>query len=404
MTSVRSERVVVIGAGLVGLAVARELVALGCAVTVLEKESRVAEHQSSHNSGVVHAGLYYTPGSLRARLCREGSVLLRGYCEAKGIAFDEVGKLVVATTVDQEARLDEIERRARLNGVPGLERLRSSDIKEFEPNAVGVAALRSPHTAIVDYKSVAVSLCADIVAGGGEVLLGKRVTRLAQSGTQAVVTCGAEDFTADRVVICAGLQTDSVASLLGLPGDVRIVPFRGVYWQLTPSARPLVRGLIYPVPDPRYPFLGIHFTRVVGGQVLVGPNAVLALAMEGYRRGVSLPDVMKLARWQGFWRMSVSNWRAGLREAMGVSSRTHFTRQAQKLIPCLEERELEPAWSGVRAQAVDRSGALVDDFVIDSSRQFTLVRNAPSPAATSCLAIGKHIAEHLLTQSSKERL
>jgi L-2-hydroxyglutarate oxidase LhgO len=404
VTSVRSERVVVVGAGLVGLAVARELVEAGCAVTVLEKESQVAEHQSSHNSGVVHAGLYYTPGSLRARLCRQGAVMLREYCAAKEIAFDEVGKLVVATAANQETRLDEIERRARINGVPDLERLRSSDIAEFEPNAVGLSALRSPRTAIVDYKAVAVSLCADIVAGGGEVRLGRRVTALAQRGAQAVVTCGLEEFTADKVVICAGLQTDSVAALLGLPGDVRIVPFRGVYWQLTPSARPLVRGLIYPVPDPRYPFLGIHFTRVVAGQVLVGPNAVLALAMEGYRRGASLTDVMKLARWQGFWRMSVSNWRAGLREAMGVSSRTHFTRQAQKLIPDLEERQLEPAWSGVRAQAVDRAGALVDDFVIDSSGQFTLVRNAPSPAATSCLAIGKHIADHLLSHSSKERL
>jgi L-2-hydroxyglutarate oxidase len=402
--SVGSQRVVVIGAGLVGLAVARELVALGCAVTVVEKESQVAQHQSSHNSGVVHAGLYYTPGSLRARLCREGSVLLREYCSTKGIAFDEVGKLVVATSADQVPRLDEIERRARSNGVPQLERLASRDIQEFEPNAVGVSALRSPRTATVDYKAVAVSLCADIVAGGGEVLLGRRVTALGQSGGRAVVTCEDEQLTADKVVVCAGLQTDSMAALLDRPGDVRIVPFRGVYWQLAPAARPLVRGLIYPVPDPRYPFLGIHFTRVVSGQVLVGPNAVLALAMEGYRRGVSFADVLKLARWQGFWRMSVTNWRAGLREAMGVSSRSHFTRQAQQLVPALEEAQLEPGWSGVRAQAVDRAGALVDDFVIDSGGHFTLVRNAPSPAATSCLAIGKHIAEHLLTQSSKERL
>lgn len=404
MTSSSKERVVVVGAGVVGLAVARDLLQAGCEVTVLDKELQVAGHQSSHNSGVVHAGLYYTPGSLRARLCRDGATMLREYCRAKDLAFDAVGKLVIATHADQVARLDEIERRARLNGVPDLQRLQGADIQDFEPNAAGVVALRSPHTAIVDYRAVAEAMRLDIAEGGGKVRLGMRVTGLAQRGSDAVVTCGHEEFVADRVVVCAGLQTDSLAAMLGARGEVRIVPFRGVYWQLTPPARTLVNGLIYPVADPRYPFLGIHFTRVVSGEVLVGPNAVLALAMEGYRRGVSLADVRKFAQWPGFWRMAVGNWRAGLREAMGVSSRTHFTRQAQTLVPTVGEHELEPAWSGVRAQAVDRSGALVDDFVIDTVGRFSLVRNAPSPAATSSLAIGRHIADHLLNRTSKERL
>jgi L-2-hydroxyglutarate oxidase LhgO len=387
-----SDPILVVGGGLVGLAVAQRLALTGRYVVLVEKEERVAAHQSGHNSGVVHAGLYYAPGSLKARLCLEGRQLLFDYCRTKGITYDEVGKVVVATSAEQLGRLDDIEARAHENKVPDLRKIGPAELRELEPAASGLSALHSPHTAIVDFVAVANALAKDIVVAGGQVRLAARPTSITETsaGVEMRLESG-ELITAAKMIVCAGLGTDTVAALLGRPGTVRIVPFRGSYWRLVPAARQLVKGLIYPVPDPRYPFLGIHFTRVVGGDVLVGPNAALALGLEAYQRSVVGRDVLRLAQWPGFWRMAAQNWRTGLHESMGSASRRHFTAGGRALVPGLAPSDLDAGWAGIRAQAVDRSGRLVDDFVIDRSAHVTLVRNAPSPAATSSLAIARHI-------------
>jgi (S)-2-hydroxyglutarate dehydrogenase len=391
---VGGDSVTVIGAGLVGLAVAQRLALAGRSVVVIDKEPRVAAHQSGHNSGVVHAGLYYTPGSLKAQLCLEGRQMLQDYCRIKQIEFEQVGKLVMATSPDQLGRLDDIEARARLNGVPGLRRMGAHEMREIEPAASGLSALHSPFTAIVNFPAVAEALAADIRQAGGELRLGRRPTAIKEhAGRVDVDLDDGERVSASKLIACAGLGTDAIAQLLGRKGSVRIVPFRGTYWRLAPSARSIVRGLIYPVPDPRYPFLGIHLTRMIGGEVLVGPNAALALALEGYHRKVAGRDMVRLARWPGFWRMALLNWRAGLHESLGSPSRQRFADGARTLVPGLEQADLLPAWAGVRAQAVDRAGRLVDDFVVDSSDRVVLVRNAPSPAATSSLAIARVLAD-----------
>jgi L-2-hydroxyglutarate oxidase LhgO len=389
----RDETVVVIGGGLVGLAVGQRLALAGRQVVLVEKEDRVAAHQSGHNSGVVHAGLYYTPGSLKAQLCLEGRQLLFEYCAAKGITYDEVGKVVVATSSEQLGQLDDIEARAYRNKVPDLRRVGRSELQELEPAASGVSALHSPRTAIVDFEAVAKALAGDITNAGGQVRLSARPSSIVEtaSGVELRLDSG-ELITGAKLIVCAGLGTDSVASLLGRAGTVRIVPFRGSYWQLVPSARHLVNGLIYPVPDPRYPFLGIHFTRVIGGDVLVGPNAALALGLKTDARAIAGWDMLRLMRWPGFWRMAAQNWRAGLHESMGSASRRHFTAGGRALVPDLDPADLKAGWAGIRAQAVDRNGRLVDDFVIDRSEHVSLVRNAPSPAATSSLAIARYIA------------
>ncbi|MDQ1737586.1 MAG: (S)-2-hydroxyglutarate dehydrogenase [Pseudonocardiales bacterium] len=392
----RSDTIIVVGGGLVGLAVGQRLALSGREVVLIEKENRVAAHQSGHNSGVVHAGLYYTPGSLKARLCLEGRRLLFDYCQVKGITYDEVGKVVVATSSEQLARLDDIEARAHENKVADLRRIGLTELQELEPAASGLGALHSPHTAIVDFAAVANALAGDIADAGGQVRLAAQPTSIVEtsSGVEIRLQSG-ELINGAKLIVCAGLGTDSVAALLGRPGAVRIVPFRGSYWRLVPTARQLVNGLIYPVPDPRYPFLGIHFTRVVGGDVLVGPNAALALGLEAYRRSIVGRDMLRLAQWPGFWRMAAQNWRTGLHEAMGSASRRHFTAGGRALVPGLDPADLEAGWAGIRAQAVDRRGHLLDDFVIDRSDHVTLVRNAPSPAATSSLAIARHIAAEI---------
>ena len=394
--------VVVVGAGIVGLAVARQLLIdrPGESVTVLDKEKRVAAHQTGHNSGVVHAGIYYSPGSLKAQLCRRGRDLLGEFCAANGIRVDPVGKLVVALNEAERDKLAEIERRALANRVSDVVTLDGPGLRRIEPEVAGVAAVHSPSTAIVDFVAVAGALAADIATRGGTVRLGAEVldVRQGQGGVAVATTTG--EATADRMVVCGGLQSARLATLIGGDPDPQIVPFRGEYFRLTPDAAARVRGLVYPVPDPRYPFLGIHLTRRIDGGVDVGPNAVLALALEGYRRGtVSLTDVRDILTWPGFRVMARRNWRMGAREMLGSLSKRYFAAQARAYLPGLRAAHLVPAPAGVRAQAIRRNGDLVDDFWITHHDRVTMVRNAPSPAATSSLAIAEYICAEVARSS-----
>lgn len=387
----------VVGAGIVGLAVARHLAGRGDDVTVLDKEADVARHQTGRNSGVVHAGLYYAPGSLKSRLCRRGGDLLRAYCADRDIPLLEVGKLVIAADAVEVDRLDAIEERATAAGVPDLRRVGRAGITDVEPHATGVAALHSPHTGIVDFARVARSLAADVTASGGAVVLRREVTAIRSRGEGVTVVAGGQELRFDRLVVCAGLQADRVARLAGDDEQPAIIPFRGEYHRLVPDRAGLVQGLIYPVPDPAYPFLGVHFTRRVGGGVDVGPNAVLALAREGYRWGdVDAATVKELARSPGFRALAARHWRTGAREVLGSVSRRAFVAGARRFIPELTAADVEAAPAGVRAQAVDPDGSLVDDFRIGQRGPVVTVRNAPSPAATSALAIAEHLVRHHL--------
>ncbi|MER7503301.1 L-2-hydroxyglutarate oxidase [Nonomuraea pusilla] len=388
----KTEKIGVVGAGIVGLAVARELaVTRGAEVTVLEKEDRAGAHQTGHNSGVVHAGIYYPPGSLKARLCREGVALLKEYCAGHGLPYQEVGKLVVASTRAERPLLKALAERARANGVPDVAELDALGLREVEPHAVGVAAIHSPRTAIADFPAVARRLALDLDELGGSVRLGHPVRAIRETAAGVEVMAGGRRFVFDRLVVCAGLGTDTVARMAGHPGDVRIVPFRGEYYALAGPARDLVRGLVYPVPDPRYPFLGVHLTRRIDGEVLVGPNAVLALAYEGYAR-TDVRDAARVLGWPGTLRMARAHWRTGIKEVYGSLARSAFVKAARRYVPELAAGDLVRVESGVRAQAVARDGGLVDDFVVDVHGRVVLVRNAPSPAATSSLAIARHIA------------
>lgn len=393
----------VIGAGILGLAVAVELTRRfpGLRVVVLEKEDRLAAHQTGHNSGVVHAGLYYQPGSLKARLCGRGGPMLRDFCAENGLPYQELGKLVVALDDSELAGLADIEDRARRNEVPGLVRLDRSGMREVEPHVAGVAALHSPRTAVVDYVAICTALAAEVRAGGGSVLLSTPVAAMRQdAGSVSVLTGNATVHRFDHVIACGGLSSDSLAGMVGATGDMRIIPFRGEYFWLGPADAALVHGLVYPVPDPRYPFLGVHLTRDVLGRVHAGPNAVPALALEGYRRrDVSLRDLRAIATWPGARRLAARHWRNGLREMAGSASRRVFASHVRRYLPGLTVADLTPAPAGVRAQAVDREGALVDDFVLRRSERVMVVRNAPSPAATSSLAIAEHLVDTLFPGS-----
>lgn len=380
-----------VGAGIVGLATAREIRRRRHEVVVLEKEGAVARHQTSHNSGVVHAGVYYAPRSLKAELCSRGRALLKEYCDDHRITYVECGKVVVACEEEEVPALRRLEERATANGVPGLRWLGSGELREIEPHARGIAALHSPRTAIVDFAQVARSIAKDL-----DVRLGFEVTGFVRGPGGVTVLGTGGDIRVDKVVVCAGLQSDRVAALAGDTEGPAIVPFRGEYWQLFPERRDLVRGLIYPVPDPCYPFLGVHFTNRVGGGVDVGPNAVLAFAREGYRRrDVSFGDLAGAFAYPGFRAMARKHWRPGLAEMRGSFSKRAFVSAAQKLVPELRAEDLVPAPAGVRAQAVDRDGSLVDDFRIGGAAPVVTVRNAPSPAATSSLAIAEVVVEHL---------
>ena len=395
------EPVGIIGAGLIGLATARQLAQSGVPVVVWEKEAAVARHQSGHNSGVVHAGIYYQPGSAKAKNCRRGVELLRAYCAARGLPWDERGKLVVARDEIETQRLREIERRSQANGVPGVRWLDGPDIRALEPDVAGVSALLSPTTAIADFPAIARAYAADVTAAGGQIRMNSPVTAVRRHGDGVQVVTRGGTHTVSHLVICAGLQTDLLARAAGDEVAPEIVPFRGEYLRLRPEVRHKVHHLIYPVPDPAYPFLGVHLTPRIDGEADLGPNAVLALAREGYRwRDVSPRQLSRLARSTAFRRLAGQNWRAGLREMHGSVSRRAFLAEARTYLPWLEAGHVAAAPAGVRAQAVDPDGSLVDDFRIHRIGPVTAVRNAPSPAATASMAI----AEQIVTELSPSNL
>jgi L-2-hydroxyglutarate oxidase LhgO len=396
-------RIVVVGGGILGMAAARAVLAAGsgAAVTVIEKEADVALHQTGHNSGVVHAGLYYKPGSLKARLCRRGVGLLRDYCAEHRLQYTECGKVLVATSELELTRLDDIQERARANGVPGVVRLGESDLRGVEPHAVGLGGLHSPSTAIVDFAAVTRTLRDELVTCGVGVRLGTEVVAVREDGARPEVELADGGvLAADRVLVCAGLQADRLARASGRSSDPRIIPFRGEYYALRPGREGLVRGLIYPVPDPGLPFLGVHLTRTVDDSVLVGPNAVLALAQEGYRRStVKLDDVRDIAAWSGMRAVARRYWRVGAAEVARSTSRRMFVRAARRYVPALSAQDVVPSRAGVRAQAVSAAGELLDDFALDRGRNVVWVRNAPSPGATSSMAIAEELVARLALAS-----
>jgi L-2-hydroxyglutarate oxidase LhgO len=407
MVTSSAQTVGIVGAGIVGLAVARQLATAGVEVVVFEKEATVAAHQTGHNSGVVHAGIYYAPGSAKARMTRRGVSLLRGYCAERGLVWDERGKLVVARNAAEEVKLRELERRSTANGVPGVRWLSGAELREMEPDVAGVAALLSPTTAIVDYPAIARSFAADVTAAGGQVLTSTPVTTaLRLRGDDGVdVETPARSFRFSRLVICAGLQADLLAATAGDSRWPEIIPFRGEYLRLRPHATGRVRRLIYPVPDPRYPFLGVHLTPRVDGTSDLGPNAVLALAREGYRRtDVTWDEISRLARSAAFRRLARQHWMTGVREYRGSFVRRAYLAEARTYLPWIQPGDVTSAPAGVRAQAVDPDGGLVDDFRISRVGPVTSVRNAPSPAATASMAIAEHIVGELrLPISNEER-
>lgn len=388
---------VVVGAGVVGLAVAREALLRrpGLRLTVLERERRVGLHQTGRNSGVVHGGIYYSPGSLKARLCVAGARRLYDYCEARDVPVHRCGKLIVATRPADLPGLDELERRGRANGVPGLRRIGPGEIEEIEPHARGLAALHSPATGTVDFSLFAEALADDVRAGGGTVATGCGVSAVRSDRRALVLRHSTGETRASRAVFCAGPWSDRLAATAGAKADPRIVPFRGAYLRLRPERGDLVRALIYPVPDPTLPFLGVHLTRHPDGQVLVGPTARFAATRDVGRRRPRFGDVAATLSWPGTWRLVSRHWRAGLTEVGRALSRRVVAREAARYVPAIGARDLAPAFSGIRAQALGRDGRLIDDFVISHTDRALHVRNAPSPAATASLELARLIVDRV---------
>lgn len=388
----------VIGAGIVGLAVARELALRhpDARVAVLEREPRLAAHQTGHSSGVVHAGIYYAPGSLKAELCVAGAPELYEFCERRGIDARRTGKLIVATGEEELAGLEELERRGRANGVPGLRRLRGDEVGEVEPHARGVAALHSPATGVVDFAAVAAALAGEVAEAGGVVATGCAVRGVSAAGGRVAIEHGRGRTVARAAVSCAGAWSDRIAVAAGAPAEPRIVPFRGSFLRLRPERRALVRASIYPVPDPRLPFLGMHLTRRADGEVLLGPSALLVGARDAYRLGRIRPrDLAQTLSWPGTWRLAWRHRRAALAELRRALSRRAFVAELRRYVPELRGADVLPGPAGVRAQALGRDGALLDDFAVSRTEHMLHVRNAPSPAATSALPLARRIADML---------
>jgi 2-hydroxyglutarate dehydrogenase len=393
--------IAVVGAGIVGLAVARELLRRSPSrkVVVLEREQAVGRHQTGHNSGVIHAGIYYQPGSLKARLCVEGMRRMYAFCEERGIAHEKVGKLIVATGPQELGRLDELERRGQANGVPGLRRVDAKGLREIEPHCTGIAALHSPETGIADFPAVARALADEVREMGAEIRFGVDVAGMTRSGGGVrIATAAGDDVAAGSAVVCAGLWADRLAVSAGEPGDPRIVPFRGAYLKLKPEADHLVKGLIYPCPDPDLPFLGVHLTRHVSGEVWLGPTALLVGARDAYKLSTIRPrDAIESLTWPGTWRVMRRFWRTGRDELRMATSRKAFVEACRKYVPELQASDVQRGNStaGVRAQAVGRDGRLFDDFLLSEAEGALHVRNAPSPAATSSLALASMIADRV---------
>jgi (S)-2-hydroxyglutarate dehydrogenase len=388
--------VVVVGAGIVGLAAARELALRhdGLRVVVLERESRIAAHQSGRTSGVIHAGIYYRPGSLKARLCVAGARELYSYCEEHGIRTERNGKVIVAIVEDELDRLDELQRRGRENGVSGLRRIGPDDLREIEPHASGIAALHSPETGVVDFNRVAASFGADLAERHGQVVTGCTVSSLTPGAGSLTVEHTGGRTSARAVIACAGAWSDRIAVACGAPAEPRILPFRGAYLRLAPGRRELVRANIYPVPDPELPFLGMHLTRRIDGEVLLGPSALLVGARDAYRlERISPRDLADTLTWPGTWRLLREHWHTAVGELRPAASRKAFIGELRRFVPELRAADVLDGPVGVRAQAVARDGSLVDDFVVHRTERAVHVRNAPSPAATSSLALARLIAD-----------
>jgi L-2-hydroxyglutarate oxidase len=386
--------VAVIGGGIIGLATAMALTAdEHVSLTVLEAEDHLAAHQSGHNSGVIHSGLYYKPGSEKAKNCAAGREAMYRFCQENGIAHERCGKVVVATCPEQLPALDELERRGRANGLKGIVRLDAAGIREHEPNVTGVAGLFVLETGIADYKEVSRAFARRVDDAGGTIQLGSRLLRCNQTADELVLETTQGEVRCRFLINCAGLQCDRVARLCGVGPGVQIIPFRGEYYRLTPQRQSLIRNLVYPVPDPRFPFLGVHFTRMIHGGVEAGPNAVLALRREGYRWAqVSFRDLAQVLGYRGFWRMAGKYWKTGMAELYRSLSKRAYCQALRELVPDLRPEDLESGGAGVRAQAVEPSGALVDDFRIAQAPRMIHLLNAPSPGATASISIGRTIA------------
>ena len=392
----READLVIIGAGIVGLGTGLQVTRRfpNLRILIVDKEVRVAAHQTGHNSGVIHSGLYYRTGSLKARNCVAGAASMKQFCAEQDIPFEECGKLVVATSPEELPRLEELHQRGIANGVPGLRMLRREEFREVEPHCEGLAALKVPSTGIVDYTVVAEKYAELIGAAGGEIVLKAKVTGLKEDGAANIVETDAGTFRSRYVINCAGLYSDTITRMAGVTTELEIIPFRGEYYEVRPERRYLVNNLIYPVPDPRFPFLGVHFTRRVNGSVEAGPNALLAFRREGYTGAPPvLEEAVETLRFPGFWKMARKYWKMGMAEQYRSWVKGAFVKALQKMVPELQEADLAQGGSGVRAQAVDREGKLLDDFYFVNSRNMIHVCNVPSPAATASLEIGREITE-----------
>lgn len=387
---------IVIGGGIIGLATALEATRRypRMRLLVLEKEDRVARHQSGHNSGVIHSSVYYKPGSLKARLCVGGAAAMVEFCREHGVPHRVCGKVIVATDENELPRLEELSRRGEANGLAGLRMVEADELRELEPNATGLRALVVPSTGITDYALVCEKYAELIAAQGGKILTSSPATAIKRRPKEIIVETPGKAFSADYLINCAGLFSDRISRMAGDDPGITIVPFRGEYYDLIPERTSLVRALIYPVPDPRFPFLGVHFTRRINDTVDAGPNAVLALQREGYRHtDISWRDLGDAFSFPGFWRMAAKHWRSGVDEFHRSFSKKAFTRALQHLVPSIQEEDLVPGKSGVRAQALQRDGTLVDDFQFVRSDRMLHVLNVPSPAATASLMIGKAVVQ-----------
>ncbi|EMR04476.1 L-2-hydroxyglutarate oxidase [Cesiribacter andamanensis] len=389
-------QVTIIGGGIVGLATALQLLRRnpGLSLRLLEKEDRLAAHQTGHNSGVIHSGIYYKPGSLKAQNCIRGYQLLVEFCRQEALPFELCGKVIVATDKAELPQLDMIHQRGVQNGLQGLKKLTQSELREHEPHVAGIAAVLVPQAGIVDYTLVAQAYARRIGELGGEILLNQKVTGIMRIGKKLHVQTGDQELKTDLLINCAGLYSDKVARMTGQELDLQIIPFRGEYYEVRPEKQHLINNLVYPVPDPNFPFLGVHFTRMIGGGIEAGPNAVLAFRREGYTKSAIDPrEFLETLRWPGFQKVAAKYWRTGMGEYYRSFSKAAFTKALQKLLPEIRQQDLLPGGAGVRAQACDRHGGLVDDFLILESPGVVNVCNAPSPAATSSLSIGLTVAE-----------
>jgi len=391
--------IIIIGAGIVGLATALQIKKQRPSVKllVLDKESKLAAHQTGHNSGVIHSGLYYKPGSLKATNCINGYNMLIEFCKEHDIDFELPGKIVVATSDEEIPLMENLHKRGEQNGLTGIKKLNSEQLKEYEPHVSGVAGLYVPQTGIVNYVTVAEKYADVIKQSDGEIMLGEKVKNINTQGKHIEVETSRNNYRCDLIVNCSGLYSDKVAKLTGQKLSVKIIPFRGEYYKLKQDKEHLVRNLIYPVPDPNFPFLGVHFTRMAQGGVEAGPNAVLAFQREGYTKSdINIGELAETLAWPGFQKVAMKYWKTGMGELYRSFSKAAFTKALQKLLPELTENDLEPGGAGVRAQACDKNGGLIDDFLILENEFAVNVCNAPSPAATSSLSIGKTVAERVL--------